>query len=1191
MSQRAGHAPTNFLISILAVALLSPVGSAQGPLKPESDPAVAIELWSHGDHPARIRALRKLCRSADVDASVVPLLIPGLSDPDPRIRAGTADVLRRIGQPARQAAPALLNALDDPDRDVRDSVALALAATDPDPKRLIPSFVSHLKARTDRYAASAMKALEEIGEPVIPAIIEILNGENPASRRHACEALVRIGPSARLAIPALIEALKRPDDWTRDAAIGTLGQIGPDAVGPLTRALEDRDPKVRGGAARALEHLGPQAANAAPALIRSLLAPGPIDEPAPARESDNEGWRRDGEPRPAGSYAVLRAIGEPAVPVLLGQLDRPEIEARIVALRAIGFLGGDAKGTVPRLTTLLSDPKLRAEAASALGGIGPSARPAIPVLITALKDPIPAFRSRVAETLGRIGWCGRMRPYVYETAAQSAIDPLISALQDPDPSVRAAVARALEDIGDEASAALPRLLVLLGDPSADVRLACLRALPRLGVVQCPEVGTFLGLLKDSDPRVRLASAKLFGNIDLGSDPVISGLLDALDDPNADVRAEVALKLSSANDRESRLEDVERQREASRLTLARSPNAGDTLRKALADSDPRVRAQVVATLSLFPKEAVDSVPLITARLKDMDVRVRLAAAVALGQFSADASSAEADLSSVLSDFEGLNVNDFDVSSKAAQALRAIGPEAEARMIDRLFVLLASPEEKVRRHVADTLQHLGEKISARLYQAMVDPKSPRLVKAEVLHILAERHGVGIMNEGDSLGDFPGLMPNIPEALLTLHELIHDADFEVRVDARSLLATLQRGGEEAARTLLDAARAEDSLRYWDVESLAEALSPSTMNLMVEALKDSDERVRDAASMTLAALAEKLPRPDEDSDDEPLEPAEAEARSRGLRLRVDAADALVPLLKDSDLQVRWNATWALYVLGASEKAVGGLVEMAGEGTTRMPPGTQVRLASLLGSGNSNYCEYPSDGEFLRLGAIQALGGFGDLAAPAVPMLIEALRDQDLKIRSYAAGVLAEIGPKADAAIPELIPLLLSKDRGERVPGTLNTIAVIFRPDRLAVAAAKALGRIGRDSREAIDALAKALDDTDQPMRSVVAQALGDIGPKAAPAIPALIEALGDQDLSVAEQAVWALERIGAASVPALIEAILRPELDLRRRAIETLGEIGPDAVAARPGLIRARMDPDPEIRSAATQALDLINEPAPPD
>ncbi len=137
-------------------------------------------------------------------------------------------------------------------------------------------------------------------------------------------------------------------------------------------------------------------------------------------------------------------------------------------------------------------------------------------------------------------------------------------------------------------------------------------------------------------------------------------------------------------------------------------------------------------------------------------------------------------------------------------------------------------------------------------------------------------------------------------------------------------------------------------------------------------------------------LPRPDDAAEGEKPDPAEAAAGVRGLRLRSRAAEALVAALKDPDTEVRWASAWALYSLGTGERAVPALIEMAKDRTTRVATGARIRLASVIGGGNGNRSNRSANGEMLRVAAIQALGGFGAAAVPAVPALTDALGDGD---------------------------------------------------------------------------------------------------------------------------------------------------------------------------------------------------------
>jgi len=1185
-----------FLLPILLalpLSLLAAHGAEQAPNSSDRRVTEALELWKGGDTSARLRALRRLERLGARASPAVPALITGLTDPDPAIRREIAEVLGRIGPTANQAVPALTTALKDPERDVRAAAARALGTTKPDPKLVIPALVASIRTEAGHRCSEPIYTLQALGEPSVPVLIDLLNDNDPKLRQWVISALGGIGPPAKAAVPVLINSMREPDCKARAWIAESLAKVGPEAVEPLARALRDRDPRVRGGAARALELMGPRATAAVPVLIAALADHETLAELEPARGSSYVDRDREEEPRPSGYDAALRAIGAPAVPALLERLDSPDRNARVLALSAIGFIGGEAKSAVPRLLSLLNDPHIRLEAASALGGIGPAARAAIPPLLAGLKDPDPAFRARAAETIGRIGWQRQAAQFSTRTVARRSIAPLAAALKDTDPRVRAAAATALRDIGSEAAIRIPDLVLLLCDPVADVRRAALGALPRLDAAATPGPETIGRLLADVDRRVRLAAAKVVGDDDLDAEGVITGLLAALKDPDPDVRAEAAYKLARTNGKGG-ISVHERSLihgYGKSTTLAKSSIAGGVLRTALTDPELRVRAGAAYAIPVFKREAGSSVPLLVARLKDSSVLVRIAAAVALGQFGSDARAAVPDLLDALADPGGIGINDFSVASKAAQALGGISPEAANRMTDHIFTLLDSPKEDVRHGAGKALANRGVMVSPRLFQALANPKTSRRAQIEILNVLADDRGAG---DVASSGEPAPLPPEAREAIPALRALTRDSDDTVRENARNVVSSLERGDEPRTRTLLEAAREEDLAR-WAFDQAIEDLDTSAVGMLIEGLKDPDDEVRTVAAYGLAALTDKLPAADDGGPDgDKLDPAEETARAEGLQLRTQAVAALIPALKDPDTQARWAAAWGLRRLGPGSKekkeVVAALCAMLRDRTSRVRSGAMIYFAiSLNDRGGSSRCGGEGNGQKLRIAAIQALAGFDADAATAVPDLIDALRDDDRLTRWYAAGALEPIGPAARAAVPALIEVLRSKDK---VPADSDCVGFCPTPGdaddrgvRLAVAAARALKGIGPDARPAVPALIEVLNDPDESLRSEGAVALGSIGPNAGAAVPALVRAIKDCPVeTLADQAALALGQIGSEAVRALIEALHDHDGDVRRHAATALGGVGTKAAAAIPDLLPTLSDSDEEIRTAAAEALGQI-------
>jgi len=87
---------------------------------------------------------------------------------------------------------------------------------------------------------TAIDALTRIGQPAVPALIEMLDDPKAQLRADAAIALARIGPDARGALPRLIALVQNdPDELVRKNAVRALGQIGP-AAAPAIPALVEQ---------------------------------------------------------------------------------------------------------------------------------------------------------------------------------------------------------------------------------------------------------------------------------------------------------------------------------------------------------------------------------------------------------------------------------------------------------------------------------------------------------------------------------------------------------------------------------------------------------------------------------------------------------------------------------------------------------------------------------------------------------------------------------------------------------------------------------------------------------------------------------------------------------------------------------------------------------------------------------------
>jgi HEAT repeat protein len=63
----------------------------------------------------------------------------------------------------------------------------------------------------------------------------------------------------------------------------------------------------------------------------------------------------------------------------------------------------------------------------------------------------------------------------------------------------------------------------------------------------------------------------------------------------------------------------------------------------------------------------------------------------------------------------------------------------------------------------------------------------------------------------------------------------------------------------------------------------------------------------------------------------------------------------------------------------------------------------------------FRDDDSRVRLAVVVAIRSIGPDAKTAVPVLVEALKDEDFRVRVTAVGALGEMGPAATAAVPAL--------------------------------------------------------------------------------------------------------------------------------------------------------------------------------
>jgi HEAT repeat protein len=183
-------------------------------------------------------------------------------------------------------------------------------------------------------------------------------------------------------------------------------------------------------------------------------------------------------------------------------------------------------------------------------------------------------------------------------------------------------------------------------------------------------------------------------------------------------------------------------------------------------------------------------------------------------------------------------------------------------------------------------------------------------------------------------------------------------------------------------------------------------------------------------------------------------------------------------------------------------------------------------------------------------------IGEPAVPVLLELFKRDDVPSSGDALNALGALGPKAAAAAPDLAALLTQ--------------------ERFTTRVALILVRMGPAAAPALPSLKQALGRGPVPARLVAANALLAIGPAG---VAAVQEAAASPDAATREAASMALS--GARVGPAVRTALSDRDAAVRAGAVGNWNARRDEADAAVPDLLRAMNDPDPGVRAAARQTF----------
>jgi len=668
-------------------------------------------------------------------------------------------------------------------------------------------------------------------------------------------------------------------------------------------------------------------------------------------------------------------------------------------------------------------------------------------------------------------------PNVEKMKTRRDVDGLIKALSyQKSGKFRQQAAWALGVIGD--ARAVESLIVVLKDKDAWVRRVAAEVLGKIGT---PAVEPLIAALKDEDVHVREAATVALGKI--GDSRAVEPLITALKDKDPMGRAEAANTLGEIGDARAveplvaMLKDEHMPAAASALDkLGWKPGKDDAsiayfIIKQNWEECVRIGAPAVEPLIIG----------LIAVLRGSNWGARIKAIEMLGEIG-DARATEP-LIAALEDRDG----DENLRNKATEALAKIG---DARAVAPLITRLNHRNEEVRQAAAEWLVKIGK--------PAVEPLITRLNHRdeEVCQAAAE--------ELVKIGK-PAVEPLIAA--------LKDKNVSVRDGAVEVLGKI---GDTRAVEPLIAALKGNYFGMREAEALGLICDARAVGPLITSLESDDLRVLKAAHEALvkigAPAVEPLIAAIKDSD--------KDVRQRAVEVLgkigdARAAESLIAALKDSDKSVRQAVAVALDQLswrpGKDENGAWyWIAKQQWDQCIKIRlPAVKPLLAAL--KDNDKDIRQEAAGELDQLGWRPGKDENGarywivkrkwdqcsEIGAPAVEPLIDALRENDLKVRQVAKNALIKLG------MPAVEPLIIAlKDSNQDVRQV----------------AAWVLGQLG-DGR-AVESLIAALKDSCFGVRHPAAEALGQLGDRRA--VEPLIAALKDRNKDVRQMAAETLDKLG---------------------------------------------------------------------
>ncbi len=635
---------------------------------------------------------------------------------------------------------------------------------------------------------------------------------------------------------------------------------------------------------------------------------------------------------------------------------------------------------------------------------------------------------------------------------------------------------------------------------------------------------------------------------------------------------------------------------------------EALKNAKQTSDVNVRIQAIMELADFGAKAEPALSDLLDALAAKNEDLRLNASIALAKIG---KPAIAPVSKLLTD------DDADLRFYAVWTIGSIGPDAKSAA-PTIIKLMNDKNDSVRRKAAFALGRLAgdpDKTISVLIDAFKDENDDVRQSA-----------------GDALSKFG------KSAVPPLLGLLKGANLKAKLQAATSLGEIGSEAKDAVPVLKDLLLAKEEANAHHYANVLAKIGKPAVPALDAGLRDSRPNIRQVASQAMSQVgADAVPALVDALGDKNVDVRRMAAQTLW-PMRIGDKSVVIALaygLADEDDIFRQACMNGLATLGPQAKLAGSKLK---EALTDMNPQIRNQAFHLLQQIGDDPrptlrkgLENKSDK--VRINTASLMVNVGVDVADATPVLIGALKHEDLGLKMQAAFTLAQRRLELDKVTPIFLDGLKHKQSGVRVQA-LQGISMMGNPKGSAAAvsvaeslrdpeqivrqqAIYALQNIrgtpeavvpvldtiykdgNADTRRTVlqvvwlyggkgkDIILAGLKDKESTVKQQSIYALQNMQGDISEAVPALLALMQDDSLGQhRQQFVWILARAGEKGAEPLGELLKNKDEGIRLQASQVLRNMGVNAKKALPAIKEAIGDKNPQVRMNAMIIYATLSE-----